>query len=139
METYLQMFCLHRQDDWADLLLTAEFAYNNHHHPLIDTTPFLRIMDITQPLQMCQVLDSLASPTNRSTGSMRHRRSASMQSNDCRRYPNEHTINGRTRTLVSKSEIQFGSKRQTSQQMNLLQSSQASSTAHLRSKTSSQI
>ena len=40
METYLWMFCSHRQDDWADLLLTAEFAYNNHHHPLIDTTPF---------------------------------------------------------------------------------------------------
>ena len=40
METYLQMFCSHWQDDWADLLLTAEFAYNNHHHPLIDMTPF---------------------------------------------------------------------------------------------------
>ena len=40
METYLQMFCLHQQDDWADLLLTVEFAYNNHHHPSIDTTPF---------------------------------------------------------------------------------------------------
>ena len=23
-----------------DLLPTAEFAYNNHHHPSIDTTPF---------------------------------------------------------------------------------------------------
>ena len=40
METYLWMFCSHRQDDWADLLLRAEFAYNNHHHPSIDTTPF---------------------------------------------------------------------------------------------------
>ena len=40
METYLRMFCLHRQDDWADLLPMAEFAYNNHHHPLINTTPF---------------------------------------------------------------------------------------------------
>ena len=40
METYLRMFCLHRQDDWADLLLTAEFAYNNHHHLSIDMTPF---------------------------------------------------------------------------------------------------
>jgi hypothetical protein len=40
METYLRMFCSHRQDDWADLLLMAEFAYNNHHHPSIDTTPF---------------------------------------------------------------------------------------------------
>ena len=40
MGTYLQMFCLHQQDDWADLLPMVEFAYNNHHHLLIDTTPF---------------------------------------------------------------------------------------------------
>ena len=40
MEMYLRMFCSHWQDDWADLLPTAEFAYNNHHHPSIDTTPF---------------------------------------------------------------------------------------------------
>ena len=40
METYLCMFCSHCQDDWADLLPMAEFSYNNHHHPLIDTMPF---------------------------------------------------------------------------------------------------
>jgi hypothetical protein len=40
METYLRMFCSHRQDDWVDLLLTAEFAYNNHHHLSINMTPF---------------------------------------------------------------------------------------------------
>ena len=40
METYLCMFCSHQQDDWADLLPLAEFAYNNHHHPSINTTPF---------------------------------------------------------------------------------------------------
>ena len=34
------MFCSHQQDNWADLLLMAEFAYNNHHHPLINMTPF---------------------------------------------------------------------------------------------------
>ena len=34
------MFCSHQQDDWADLLPLAEFAYNNHHHPLINATPF---------------------------------------------------------------------------------------------------
>ena len=34
------MFCLHQQDNWADLLLLAEFAYNNHHHPSVDATPF---------------------------------------------------------------------------------------------------
>jgi hypothetical protein len=41
METYLRMFCSHRQDDWVDLLPMAEFAYNNHHHLLIDMMPFL--------------------------------------------------------------------------------------------------
>ena len=40
METYLCMFCSHHQDDWADLLPMAEFVYNNHHHPSIDTMPF---------------------------------------------------------------------------------------------------
>jgi hypothetical protein len=40
METYLCMFCSHRQDNWVDLLLMAEFSYNNHHHPSINTTPF---------------------------------------------------------------------------------------------------
>jgi transposase InsO family protein len=40
METYLQMFCSHRQDNWADLLLMVEFAYNNHHHPSIGMTLF---------------------------------------------------------------------------------------------------
>ena len=40
METYLWMFCSHWQDDWAELLPMAEFTYNNHHHPSIDTTPF---------------------------------------------------------------------------------------------------
>ena len=40
MEMYLWMFCSHWQDDWVDLLPMVEFAYNNHHHPSIDTTPF---------------------------------------------------------------------------------------------------
>ena len=40
LETYLRIFSAYRQDDWADFLHTAEFAYNNHYHPSIDTTPF---------------------------------------------------------------------------------------------------
>ena len=40
LETYLHMFSAYQQDDWADYLHTAEFAYNNHFHPLIDATPF---------------------------------------------------------------------------------------------------
>jgi transposase InsO family protein len=38
--TYLRIFCNHQQNDWADLLHTAEFAYNNHHHPSIGMSPF---------------------------------------------------------------------------------------------------
>jgi transposase InsO family protein len=40
LETYLQIFSTYRQDDWVDYLHTAEFAYNNHFHPSIQTTPF---------------------------------------------------------------------------------------------------
>jgi len=40
LETYLRIFSAYRQDDWADFLHTAEFAYNNHHHPSIGMTPF---------------------------------------------------------------------------------------------------
>ena len=40
LETYLRIFSAYRQDDWAEFLHTAEFAYNNHYHPTIGTTPF---------------------------------------------------------------------------------------------------
>src|SRR5260221_4313311 len=40
LETYLRMFCDYRQDDWKDFLHTAEFAYNNHFHPSLGTSPF---------------------------------------------------------------------------------------------------
>jgi len=40
LETYLRIFMTYRQDDWADFLHTAEFAYNNHFHPSIGMTPF---------------------------------------------------------------------------------------------------
>ena len=40
LETYLRIFTTYRQDDWADFLHTAEFAYNNHFHPSIGMTPF---------------------------------------------------------------------------------------------------
>jgi len=29
LEQYLQCYCNYQQDNWADLLLLAEFAYNN--------------------------------------------------------------------------------------------------------------
>jgi len=40
LETYLRMFCNHQKDNWATLLHMAEFAWNNHYHHSIKTTPF---------------------------------------------------------------------------------------------------
>ena len=40
LEQFLRMFCDHRKENWADLLPMAEFAWNNHHHSLLDMTPF---------------------------------------------------------------------------------------------------
>lgn len=40
LEQYLRMFCDHRPDDWATLLSTAEFAYNNAAHESTGLSPF---------------------------------------------------------------------------------------------------
>src|SRR6266705_6704710 len=40
IEAYLRVFINHRQDDWADWLPLAEFAYNNHVHSSTCRTPF---------------------------------------------------------------------------------------------------
>src|SRR5260221_8140756 len=40
IEAYLQVFMSHRQDDWANWLLLAEFAYNNKVHTATHWTPF---------------------------------------------------------------------------------------------------
>jgi hypothetical protein len=40
LETYLRMFCDHQKRNWASLLHTAEFAWNNHHHSSLGMTPF---------------------------------------------------------------------------------------------------
>src|SRR6266436_191409 len=40
IEVYLRVFMSHRQDDWADWLLLAEFAYNNKVHSATHWTPF---------------------------------------------------------------------------------------------------
>src|SRR5258708_7775133 len=40
IEAYLQVFVSHHQDDWADWLPLAEFAYNNHIHSTTHHTPF---------------------------------------------------------------------------------------------------
>src|SRR5258708_5651170 len=40
IEAYLQVFVSHRQDDWADWLPLAEFAYNNKVHSATHWTLF---------------------------------------------------------------------------------------------------
>uniref|UniRef100_A0A8C5MFI7 Gypsy retrotransposon integrase-like protein 1 n=1 Tax=Leptobrachium leishanense TaxID=445787 RepID=A0A8C5MFI7_9ANUR len=40
LEQYLRCFTSHLQDDWADLLPIAEFAYNNQIHRSIKCSPF---------------------------------------------------------------------------------------------------
>ena len=40
LEQYLRLFINERQDDWDELLLLAEFQYNNHVHSATQQTPF---------------------------------------------------------------------------------------------------
>ena len=40
LEQYLRMFCSYEQNDWADLLATAEFTYNNTDHSSTNYSPF---------------------------------------------------------------------------------------------------
>jgi transposase InsO family protein len=41
LEQFLPVFVNERQDNWYDLLLMAEFQYNNHRHSAMLSTPFL--------------------------------------------------------------------------------------------------
>ena len=41
LEQFLLLFINQRQDDWDDLLLIAEFQYNNHIHSATQNIPFL--------------------------------------------------------------------------------------------------
>src|SRR5258708_21689768 len=54
IEAYLRVFISHHQDDWADWLPLAEFAYNNHVHSTTHHTPFE--LDSGQHPQMCSVM-----------------------------------------------------------------------------------
>lgn len=40
LEHYLRIFCCEQQDDWAPMLLIAEFTYNNTVHSSTGTSPF---------------------------------------------------------------------------------------------------
>ena len=46
LEQYLRAFTNYQQDDWADLLPLAEFAYNNSHHASLGTSPFYALMGL---------------------------------------------------------------------------------------------
>lgn len=48
LETYVRLFCTHRQDDWADWLHLAEFSYNNREHSTIKMSPF-RANNLSDP------------------------------------------------------------------------------------------
>lgn len=41
LETYIRLFCNHRQNDWAKWLHLAEFAYNNKQHSTTKISPFM--------------------------------------------------------------------------------------------------
>jgi hypothetical protein len=40
LEQYLQHYCSYQQDNWSDLLLLAEFAYNNTPNASTGVSPF---------------------------------------------------------------------------------------------------
>ena len=40
LEQYLRIYCNYQQDNWADLLPLAEFAYNNAPHATTGLSPF---------------------------------------------------------------------------------------------------
>ena len=40
LEQYLRMYCNYQQNDWPQLLATAEFSYNNHYQASTKTSPF---------------------------------------------------------------------------------------------------
>ena len=41
LETYIQMFCNHHQNDWDELLPSTEFMASNHVHLSTQVTPFV--------------------------------------------------------------------------------------------------
>jgi hypothetical protein len=40
VEAYIHYFVFHRQDNWSNLLATAEFALNNRKQSAMDSSPF---------------------------------------------------------------------------------------------------
>ena len=48
LETYIRLFCNHRQNNWAKWLHLAEFAYNNKQHSTTKVSPFMA-NNLTEP------------------------------------------------------------------------------------------
>ena len=44
MEQYLRAYCNHRQDNWVELLTSAEFAHNVREHAATGRAPFEALM-----------------------------------------------------------------------------------------------
>ena len=61
LEQYLRCFLSYQQDDWADILHFAEFAYNNSIHSSTRVTPFYAY---TCYHPRWSVLETLELPTN---------------------------------------------------------------------------
>src|SRR5258706_5017738 len=51
LEQYLRTYTNYQQDDWATLLLMAEFAYNNATNVMMGVSPFSRTKGITRSSQ----------------------------------------------------------------------------------------
>ena len=46
LEQYLRIYVNYQQDNWAELLPLAEFAYNNSHHSSLGASPFYALMGL---------------------------------------------------------------------------------------------
>ncbi|UTT89380.1 hypothetical protein NDA17_000487 [Ustilago hordei] len=57
IEQYLRMYCNYEQNDWANLLDTAAFVYNNTVHNSIGVSPSLHAMDGTPKLILTSLND----------------------------------------------------------------------------------
>lgn len=101
IETYLRMFCSHRQNDWADLLPMAELTYNYHHHPSIDMTPFFENYGYHPTLTNVPSAVQQNKPDERIQQIHDTQAECKRAIESRRKYRNERTINGKARTLDS--------------------------------------
>jgi hypothetical protein len=96
LEQYLQVFVNERQDDWDELLLMAEFQYNNHIHSSTQQTSFL--LDTSQhprmgfePMQSPSHLETVNEFTDRMNSVLTEAKSTLAKAqDDMSRYYNRH-------------------------------------------------